>query len=34
VFGVNADRAATPDLDTFATALRDEFADLLALARA
>ncbi len=34
VFGINADRAATPDLDTLATALRDEFAALLALARA
>ena len=34
VFGINADRAATPDLDVLATALRDEFAALLSLARA
>ena len=34
VFGINADRAATPDLDVLAVALRDEFAALLSLARA
>jgi len=34
VFGINADRAATPDLDVLETALRDEFAALLSLARA
>ena len=34
VFGINADRAATPDLDVLETALRDEFAALLCLARA
>ena len=34
VFGVNADYAATPDLDTLETGLRDELAALLSLARA
>jgi diacylglycerol O-acyltransferase len=34
VFGINADRAATPDLDVLTAALRDEFAALLSLARA
>jgi diacylglycerol O-acyltransferase / wax synthase len=34
VFGVNADRASNPDLDVLEGGLRDEFATLLALARA
>ena len=34
VFGINADRAATPDLHVLEAALRDEFAALLSLARA
>jgi diacylglycerol O-acyltransferase / wax synthase len=34
VLGINADRAATPDLDVLEPALRDEFAALLSLARA
>jgi diacylglycerol O-acyltransferase len=33
VFGINADYAATPDLDVLQTAMRDEFAALLSLAR-
>jgi diacylglycerol O-acyltransferase / wax synthase len=33
VFGINADYAATPDLDVLEDALRDELAQLLALAR-
>jgi diacylglycerol O-acyltransferase / wax synthase len=33
VFGINADYAATPDLDVLETALRDEFTRLLSLAR-
>jgi diacylglycerol O-acyltransferase / wax synthase len=33
VFGVNADYAATPDLDVVETALCDEFAALQSLAR-
>jgi diacylglycerol O-acyltransferase / wax synthase len=34
VFGINADYTATPDLHVLEDALRDEFAQLLALARA
>jgi diacylglycerol O-acyltransferase len=34
VFGVNVDRASNPDLDMLEGGLRDEFAALLALARA
>lgn len=34
VFGVNGDYASMPDIDLFADALRDEFEELLALARA
>jgi diacylglycerol O-acyltransferase len=34
VFGVNVDRASNPDLDVLERGLRDEFAALLALARA
>jgi WS/DGAT/MGAT family acyltransferase len=34
VFGVNVDRASNPDLDVLDRGLRDEFAALLALARA
>ena len=34
VFGINVDRAATPDLTVFERALRDEFADLSSLAHA
>jgi hypothetical protein len=33
VFGINADYAATPDLDVLQTAMREEFAALLSLAR-
>lgn len=34
VFGINADYAATPDLDVLQTAMQEEFAALLSLARA
>jgi diacylglycerol O-acyltransferase / wax synthase len=34
VFGINADHAATPDLDVLESGLRDEFAALLSLAEA
>jgi diacylglycerol O-acyltransferase / wax synthase len=34
VFGVNVDRAANPDVGVLERGLRDEFATLLALARA
>ena len=34
VFGVNVDRASNPDLDVLERGLRDEFAELLALALA
>lgn len=33
VFGINADRAATPDLELLEAGLRTEFAALLSLAR-